>query len=55
MGKKTLTKSAELKSYETVVFTVPAEGKASVVAVDEVLFSAKGLTLPGRPEAESPP
>ena len=24
--KKTLTKSAELKSYETVVFTVPAVG-----------------------------
>jgi hypothetical protein len=40
--KKTLTKSAELKSYETVVFTVPATGKAEVVAVDEVLFSAKG-------------
>lgn len=40
--KKTLTKSAELKSYETVVFTVPAEGKAQLVAVDEVLFSAKG-------------
>ena len=42
MRKKTLTKSAELKSYETVVFTVPVEGKAQVVAVDEVLFSAKG-------------
>ena len=27
--KKTLTKSAELKSYETVVFTVPASGKAA--------------------------
>jgi hypothetical protein len=40
--KKTLTKSAELKSYETVVFTVPVEGKAQIVAVDEVLFSAKG-------------
>lgn len=40
--KKVLTKSAELKSYETVVFTVPAEGKAKVVAVDEVLYSAKG-------------
>ncbi|MEO6411128.1 MAG: hypothetical protein ABIO48_00955 [Pedococcus sp.] len=40
--KKTLTKSAELKSYETVVFTVPVEGEAQVVAVDEVLFSAKG-------------
>jgi hypothetical protein len=40
--KKTLTKSAELKSYETVVFTVPVEGKAQLVAVDEVLYSAKG-------------
>jgi hypothetical protein len=40
--KKTLKKSAQLRSYETVVFTVPEEGKASVVAVDEVLFSAKG-------------
>jgi len=42
VGKKTLTKSAVLKTYETVVFTVPADGKATVVAVDEVLFSAKG-------------
>ena len=40
--KKTLKKSATLRTYETVVFTVPAEGKASVVAADEVLFSAKG-------------
>lgn len=40
--KKTLTRSAELKSYETVVFTVPAEGRAGVVGADEVLFSAKG-------------
>jgi hypothetical protein len=40
--KKALTKSAELKSYETVVFTVPVTGKADVVAADEVLFSAKG-------------
>lgn len=40
--KKSLRKNAQLKSYETVVFTVPPEGKASVVAVDEVLFSAKG-------------
>ena len=40
--KKVLTKSAVLKTYETVVFTVPADGKASVVAVDEVLFSALG-------------
>jgi hypothetical protein len=40
--KKEITTSAELKSYETVVFTVPAQGRASVVAADEVLFSAKG-------------
>ncbi|KQU69512.1 hypothetical protein [Phycicoccus sp. Root101] len=40
--KKTLTTSAELKSYETVVFTVPADGTAGVVGADEVLFSAKG-------------
>jgi hypothetical protein len=40
--KKTLSKSAELKSYETVVFTVPTNGPAVVVAADEVLFSAKG-------------
>ena len=40
--KKTLSRSAELKSYETVVFTVPAEGKAGVVGADDVLFSAKG-------------
>ena len=42
VGKKTLKKNAELKSYETVVLTVPEEGKAAVVAADEVLFSAKG-------------
>ncbi|HEV7195924.1 MAG TPA: hypothetical protein VGN19_08285 [Pedococcus sp.] len=42
VGKKTLTQSAELKSYETVVFTLPAKGQASVVAVDETLVSAKG-------------
>lgn len=40
--KKVLTKNAELKSYETVVLTLPAEGRAKVVGVDEVLFSAKG-------------
>jgi hypothetical protein len=40
--KKTLEKNAELKSYETVVLTVPDQGKAAVVAADEVLFSAKG-------------
>lgn len=42
VGKKVLTKSAVLKTYETVVLTVPPEGKASVVAVDEVLYSAQG-------------
>jgi hypothetical protein len=42
VGKKTLTKNAVLRSYETVVLTVPAEGKASVVGADEVLFSAQG-------------
>jgi hypothetical protein len=42
VGKKTLAKSAELRSYESVVFTVPTQGRASVVAADEVLFSAKG-------------
>ena len=42
VGKKTLTKNAVLRSYETVVLTVPAEGRASVVGADEVLFSAKG-------------
>ena len=40
--KKSLSKSAQLKSYETVVFTVPASGPAVVVGADEVLFSAKG-------------
>ncbi|GAB3434913.1 hypothetical protein GCM10027517_03510 [Phycicoccus ginsengisoli] len=42
VGKKTLTKSAQLQTYEMVVFTVPPEGKATMVAVDEVLSSAKG-------------
>ncbi len=42
VGKKTLTEKAELTTYETVVFTVPAQGKASLVAVDEQLVSAKG-------------
>lgn len=42
VGKKTLTRSAELKTYETVVFTVPPQGQASVVAADETLVSAKG-------------
>ncbi|MDR6862131.1 hypothetical protein [Phycicoccus sp. 3266] len=40
--KKTLTRSAQLQTYEMVVFTVPAQGKAKMVAVDEVLSSAKG-------------
>jgi hypothetical protein len=40
--KKSLSKSAELTSYETVVFTVPVNGPAVVVGADEVLFSAKG-------------
>lgn len=40
--KKKLSKSAALASYESVVFTVPAEGRATVVAADEVLYSAKG-------------
>ena len=42
VGKKALSKNAVLRSYETVAFTVPAEGRASVVGADEVLFSAKG-------------
>ncbi|KRE57221.1 hypothetical protein [Phycicoccus sp. Soil748] len=42
VGKKALSRNAVLRSYETVAFTVPAEGKASVVGADEVLFSAKG-------------
>jgi hypothetical protein len=42
VGKKNLTKNAVLRSYETVAFTVPAEGRASVVGADEVLFSATG-------------
>lgn len=40
--KKTLTQNAELRTYETVVFTVPRQGQASVVAADETLVSAKG-------------
>jgi len=42
LGKKTLTKRAEMRTYETVVFTVPPKGKATLVAVDETLVSAKG-------------
>jgi hypothetical protein len=43
IGKKALTKRAQLRTYETVVFTVPPKsGTASLVAVDETLVSAKG-------------
>jgi hypothetical protein len=42
VGKKTLSKSAQLKTYETVVLTVSPQGAATVVAADEALFSAKG-------------
>jgi hypothetical protein len=42
VGKKTLSKSAQLTTYETVVLTVPAQGAATVVAADESLVSAKG-------------
>ena len=43
LGKKTLTKRAQMRTYETVVFTVPPKtGKANLVAVDETLVSAKG-------------
>lgn len=42
LKKKTLTDKAELRTYETVVLTVPAAGRSSVVGVDEVLVSAKG-------------
>jgi hypothetical protein len=42
IGRKTLTERAEMRTFETVVFTVPKEGKASLVAVDEALVSAKG-------------
>jgi hypothetical protein len=42
VGKKTLEDEAELKTYETVVFTVPESGAARLVAVDETLVSAKG-------------
>jgi hypothetical protein len=42
IGRKTLTERAEMHTFETVVFTVPKQGKASLVAVDETLVSAKG-------------
>jgi hypothetical protein len=42
LGKKALTKRAEMRTYETVVFTVPPKGRATLVAVDETLVSAKG-------------
>jgi len=42
LGKKSLSKQAQMRTFETVVFTVPKSGKASLVAVDETLVSAKG-------------
>ena len=42
LGRKTLAKRAELRTYETVVFTVPAAGRARLVAVDETLVAAEG-------------
>ena len=42
LGKKTLAKRAQMRTFETVVFTVPKSGRASLVAVDETLVSAKG-------------
>jgi hypothetical protein len=42
LKKKTLTDKAELRTYETVVLTVPPSGRSRVVGVDEVLVSAKG-------------
>ncbi|XVX21400.1 hypothetical protein ACQP1U_05870 [Actinomycetota bacterium] len=42
VDKDKLTKKAEVVTYETVLFTVPATGKAKLVGVDEQLVSAKG-------------
>ena len=42
LGKQMLTKQAEMRTFETVVFTVPPKGRANLVAVDETLVSAKG-------------
>ena len=43
LGKKTLTERAQMRTFETVVFTVPPKsGRATLVAVDETLVSAKG-------------
>jgi hypothetical protein len=42
LKKTKLTKSATISTYESVVFTVPPDGKAAVVAVDEQLISATG-------------
>ncbi|MCE1180570.1 MAG: hypothetical protein LWW86_16270 [Micrococcales bacterium] len=42
VDKDKLTKQAEVVTYETVLFTVPATGKATLVGVDEQLVSAKG-------------
>ncbi len=42
LKKKKLTKSATIATYESVVFTVPPQGKAAMVAADEQLISATG-------------
>lgn len=42
LKKTKLTKGATVSTYETVVLTVPTEGKAVVVAVDEQLITAAG-------------
>lgn len=42
LKKKKLTKSATISTYESVVFTVPTQGKAAMVAADEQLISATG-------------
>jgi hypothetical protein len=42
LKKKKLTRSATISTYESVVFTVPAQGKAAMVAADEQLISATG-------------
>ena len=42
LKKKKLTKSATINTYESVVFTVPTQGKAAMVAADEQLISAAG-------------
>lgn len=42
LKKKKLAKSATIATYESVIFTVPATGKAAMVAADEQLISAAG-------------